>query len=178
MVNSSQTQPNKLIVSKTSTTPNNYWDGIRAGLENKKIMLSKSDIIAHGTTIGLNTLLQKAGSKVGLITTIGFKDAYEIGRGARPDSYNLFYSPPKPLVSRQFRLEVFERINAQGRIIHSLNDLDVKKAVNYFLKNNIYNIAVCFLHSYLNPIHEIKAEKSINEINKNLQLYIMFLFFI
>ena len=101
---------NKLIVSKTSTTPNNYWDGIRAGLESKKIMLSKSDIIAHGTTIGLNTLLQKAGSKVGLITTIGFKDAYEIGRGARPDSYNLFYSPPKPLVSRQFRLEVFERI--------------------------------------------------------------------
>ena len=65
-------------VLKTSTTPDNYWHGINLGIEEQKISLNKAEIIAHGTTIGLNTLLQRTGSKVGLITTEGFRDAYEI----------------------------------------------------------------------------------------------------
>ena len=125
----------KLIVSKTSTTPNNYWNGINLGLEGLNLPLSKSEIIAHGTTIGLNTLLQRTGSKVGLITTQGFRDAYEIGRGASPDAYNLFYKAPKPLVPRQYRLEVSERINVQGKVIHPLNKKNVEEALTYFSKN-------------------------------------------
>ena len=160
----------KLIVTKTSTTPSNYWEGIKLGIEEQNISLSKSEIIAHGTTIGINTLLQRTGSKVGLITTIGFRDAYEIGRGARPDSYNLFYRAPKPLVPRQYRLEVLERMDAQGKVISSLNKRDVEKAVNYFLKNNISNIAICFLNSYLNPKHEIEAKKIIKKINNSIKV--------
>ena len=162
----------KLIVTKTSTTPSNYWEGIKLGIEEQNISLSKSEIIAHGTTIGINTLLQRTGSKVGLITTIGFRDAYEIGRGARPDSYNLFYRAPKPLVPRQYRLEVLERMDAQGKVISSLNKRDVEKAVNYFLKNNISNIAICFLNSYLNPKHEIEAKKIIKKINNSIKVSI------
>jgi len=157
-------------VLKTSTTPDNYWHGINLGIEEQKISLNKAEIIAHGTTIGLNTLLQGTGSKVGLITTEGFRDAYEIGRGARPDAYNLFYKASKPLVPRQYRLGVLERINVQGKVIHSLSKKDVEKAVNYFLKNNISNIAICFLHSYINPNHEIEAEKIINKINSNIKV--------
>jgi N-methylhydantoinase A len=160
----------KLIVSKTSTTPNNYWNGINLGLEGLNLPLSKSEIIAHGTTIGLNTLLQRTGSKVGLITTQGFRDAYEIGRGARPDAYNLFYKAPKPLVPRQYRLEVSERINVQGKVIHPLNKKNVEEALTYFSKNNISNIAICFLHSYLNPKHEIEAEKIIKKFNPNIKV--------
>ena len=132
--------------------------------------LSKSEIIAHGTTIGLNTLLQRTGSKVGLITTQGFRDAYEIGRGARPDAYNLFYKAPKPLVPRQYRLEVSERINVQGKVIHPLNKKNVEEALTYFSKNNISNIAICFLHSYLNPKHEIEAEKIIKKFNPSIKV--------
>ena len=161
---------NKLLVAKTSTTPNNYWVGINSGIKEQNLNLKNTKIIAHGTTIGLNTLLQRTGAKVGLITTYGFRDAYEIGRGARPNAYNLFYKAPRPLIPRQFRLEVLERVDAKGKIIEHLNINDVKKAAKFFIKHNIYNISVCFLHSYLNPSHEILAEKIIKKINNKIKV--------
>ena len=161
---------NQLLVAKTSTTPNNYWVGINSGIKEQNLNLKNTKIIAHGTTIGLNTLLQRTGAKVGLITTYGFRDAYEIGRGARPNAYNLFYKAPRPLIPRQFRLEVLERVDAKGKIIEHLNINDVKKAAKFFIKHNIYNISVCFLHSYLNPSHEILAEKIIKKINNKIKV--------
>ena len=160
----------KLSVAKTSTTPDNFWTGIKNGINSHNIKLGETQIIAHGTTIGLNTLLQKAGSKIGLLTTKGFKDSYEIGRGARPDAYNLFYKPSEPLIKRQFRLEVHERTNAFGKIIEDLNKNDIKKAIKIYKKNKISNIAVCFIHSYINPKNELLAEKIIKEIDPDIKV--------
>ena len=155
-----------LSLEKTSTTPKNLWIAIETGLEQAGLPLTDIEQLAHGTTISLNTLLQSRGDPTGLITTIGFRDAYEIGRGARPDMYNLFYRKPAPLVPRQHRLEVRERIGADGNIVMPLHEQDVIDAAEHFKQHGIFSIAICFLHGYRNPDHEIRAAEVVSEVFK------------
>jgi N-methylhydantoinase A len=145
-----------ITLEKTLTTPQDLWEGISVGLEQAGIPLDEAEI-AHGTTVGLNTLLERRGARTGLLTTVGFRDAYEIGRGARPDMYNLFYRKPEPLVPREHRLEVRERLDAEGSVVIPLHEEDVVAAAEHFRSHDIRDLAVCFLHSYRNPRHELEA---------------------
>jgi N-methylhydantoinase A len=153
-----------LSLGKTLSTPGDLWQGIQTGLTKQGVNLAEAKLIVHGTTVGLNAFLERKGRSTGLITTQGFRDVYEIGRHNRVDMYDLFYRKPEPLVSREFRLEVRERLDARGQVITPLVEEDVVSAVEAFKKAGIDSIAVCLLHAYANPVHELQAGEIINQV--------------
>ncbi len=151
-------------VSKASTTPQNFAEGVIETIKKAGIRVSDTSFFVHGSTIVINALTERKGAKTGLITTDGFRDVLEITRANRPDLYNMYYTKPRPFVRRQYRLEVKERVNYKGEELVPLNEDDVLKAVEYFKKENIQAIAVCFLHSYANPAHEKRCGEIIRKI--------------
>ena len=111
----------------------------------------------HGTTVGLNALLQRDHEGLALLTTRGFRDVLEIRRGDRGELYNLFWHPPAPLVPRRLRLEITERTGADGSIVTPLRSDDVRLAAQRLARENVESVAIVFLHSYANPAHELEA---------------------
>ena len=119
--------------------------------------------VLHGTTVGSNTLLQKAGAVTGLITTRGFRDVLEIGRVRTPDMFDLTWEKPEPLVPRRFRREVAERIDTHGDVLVPLDPEEAVAAARGLVEDGVRSLAICFLNSYRNPAHEDAAEKAIAE---------------
>ncbi len=113
----------------------------------------------HGTTLVINAIIERKGAVTGLITTRGFKDVLELGREIRYDAYDIFSEYPEPLVSRELRLEVDERIASDGRVIKALESESVTRALSELQAKGIESLAVCLINSYENPVHEnqIKA---------------------
>lgn len=142
---------------KTSTTPGDFAQGVLHTIKKAEFEVPATRFFIHGSTVVINTLTERKGAKTGLITTRGFRDVLEITRANRPDLYNMYYTKPKPFVPRQFCLEVRERMNCRGEELLPLDEEDVEKAVAYLKKEGIESIAVCFLHSYANPSHELKC---------------------
>src|SRR5207249_6105514 len=96
----------------------------------------------------------------------GFRDVYEIGRGNRPEGYNLFFKRPVPLVSRDLRVEVNERLYASGELLQPLDEQSVMAAIGVLKSGAVESVAVCLLHSYANPIHEkrLRSEEHTSEL--------------
>src|SRR5699024_5744694 len=105
----------------------------------------------------------RKGSKVALITTEGFIDVIEIGRQKRDKLYDLFQDKPSPFVDRRYRYGIKERISSKGEVITKLDEKQLKTVIEKIKKANIKSIAIAYLHSYTNPIHEIKTAELINE---------------
>lgn len=122
--------------------------------------ISPADVaeVVHGTTVGSNTLLQKVGAPTGLITTKGFRDVLEIGRLRTPSMFDLQWEKPQPLVARRHRREVAERITADGTVLVPLDEAGLIAAAEDLVAAGITSLAVCFLNSYRNPVHERRAE--------------------
>lgn len=154
----------KVGVTKVSTTPTNFAEGVVNSLRRAKLNLAETGFFVHGSTIIINALTERKGVKTGLITTKGFRDVLEIGRANRPDIYNMYYTKPKPFVPRYLRLEVEERINYKGEELAVLNQDDVRRVIEKFKEEGVQAIAVCFLHAYANPIHEIECGEIINQL--------------
>lgn len=144
----------RMRVEKVPSTPPHFWDGIADGIQKLAIPLAQVDMIVHGTTVGLNALLERKGGRIGLITTAGFRDVYEIARHNRTETYDLYYRKPVPLVPRRHRLEVRERIDPDGCVVQPLVEEDVLGCIRVLEEAGITSIAVCLLHSYANPVHE------------------------
>lgn len=153
----------EVFLSKTSTTPKDLTVGVNECVEKVDVNLNDATFFIHGTTVVINAILEKKGAKTGLITTNGFRDVYEIGRHNRPEMYNLFYKKPQPLIPRELRLEVTERVNYQGKIVTPLSEAEVGKVVRKFKDAGVESVAVCFIHSYVNPSHEVKMGQIIKE---------------
>lgn len=151
-------------VSKASTTPKNFAEGVVETLKKARVQAPDTSFFVHGSTIVINALTERKGAKTGLVTTKGFRDVLEIARANRPDLYNMYYTKPKPFVPRRCRLEVEERMNYKGEELVPLNEGDVFKAVEFFQKEGIETIAVCFLHSYANPAHEKRCGELIRRL--------------
>ena len=128
--------------------------GVLEVIRKDKLPLPEVNLFVHGTTLGINAVLQKKGARTGLITTRGFRDVLEIARMDRPDMYNITYQKPPTLVPRELRLEVDERINARGDILRPLDKSGVLHALEIFRRHQVQAVAVCLLHSYANPSHE------------------------
>ncbi len=122
-------------------------------------------LVLHGSTAALNTLLEDKGVKVGLLTTAGFRDVYEIGRHWRGDDvFNIFAPAPKMLLPRRAIFEVRGRLDPRGEEIEPLDAADVKAAVKALLAQGVEAVGVAFLHAYANPTHEVQAGKLIREL--------------
>jgi N-methylhydantoinase A len=126
-------------------------------------VLAEASYFLHGTTVGLNALLERRGAKVGLLATEGLRDVLEIRRGDRAEMYNPFWQQPEPLVPRHLRLGVAERMRADGVVHRPLQPETVLKALAYFEAEKVDAIAVCLMNAYANPTHELEIEKILRD---------------
>jgi N-methylhydantoinase A len=152
-----------LAVSKVSSTPHDPALAVVAGLADllRRLEIAPGTVaeVVHGTTVASNTILQKKGAHVGLITTRGFRDVLEIGRVRTPDLFDLTWEKPEPLVARRYRLEVDERIAADGSVVRALDGPGLRAAAGRLVALGVDVIAICFINSYANPAHEREAER-------------------
>lgn len=154
-------QTGRISVYKTPSTPANQAEGILTGITGLHDDFTTISRIVHGTTVATNTVLEGNGAKVALITTAGFRDTLEIGRCRRmmADSmFNTKFVRPPPLVPRHLRFEVSERLSASGTVLRPLDDDEVLRIAERIREEEVTAVAVCFLHSYLNPVHEKRAK--------------------
>ncbi len=160
---------------KSPTTPEDPSVGFLACLEKAAkdfrqplaVFLSEVELLIHGTTLATNTLINENGARTGLITTKGFRDIIEIRRGyknIRASMYNVFVPPYKPLVPRRHRLEVEERMLESGEVLTALKEEEVRAATARLTEAGMESLAVCFLHSYVNPQHERRAAEIARDI--------------
>src|SRR5882757_5849418 len=161
---------------KVSSTVDDYARAITEGLSQ---LLAEIDgeahgiaELLHGTTVASNAILEHKGARTGLITTKGFRDVLEIRNLRMPRLYDMSWTKPPPLVERRLRVEVDERVNAQGGIDRPLDEASVERAARFLLDEGVEAIAVCLLHSYLNPAHEQRVKEIVTRLAPNMTLCI------
>lgn len=154
-----------VVFGKSPSTPADQSIGVMAGLDElarrlkltRAEMLASTDRIVHGTTVATNALLERKGAKVALLTTEGHRDVIEMREGLKDNRYDLRSPPPEPLVPRHFRFGVKERLKANGEVAIPLDDTSLSDAIAAIRHSGATSVAVCFLHAYLNPVHELAA---------------------
>ena len=147
-----------IAFGKALSTHGELVKGIQNTLDGAGIDLANGYLFLHGSTIAINTLLERNGAKTALLITEGFRDIYEIGRVNRPDAYNLFFSKHVPLVPRSLRHEVPERLRADGSLHKPLDEDAVRDLARQLKGQGIEAVAVLLLHSYRNPAHERRVK--------------------
>src|SRR3954470_22520209 len=148
-----------LSFGKVLSTPQRLVDGINAGVEKTGSNYGGAGLFLHGSTIAINTILERTGAKTALLITEGFRDIYEIGRINRPDSYNLFFQKHEPLVERARRFEVGERMLCDGEIERPLDEAEIEALGDRLAALGMESVAILFLHCYRNPAHEARAKQ-------------------
>ncbi|MCP3687223.1 MAG: hydantoinase/oxoprolinase family protein [Gammaproteobacteria bacterium] len=152
---------------KCLTTPADPSDavetGIRQFLEKTPGFMDQVTEVIHGTTLVINAIIERKGSKTGLITTKGFRDVLELGREKRYDAYDIFSEYPEPLVPRFRRLEINERIASDGRVLQKIDPQEVRNVIHQLKRSGIESLAVCLINSYENPAHELAVKKLVEE---------------
>lgn len=158
-------QTGKVRAAKVPTTPASPEEGVVRAVSEAAPpeLLRAAEFFLHGTTVGLNALLERRGAVVGLLATRGFRDILEIRRGDRDEMYNLFWRQPPALVPRRLRLPVTERMRANGEVHTPLVREDIREAVEIFTREDVNSVAITFLHSYANPEHELEAERALRD---------------
>ena len=157
---------NIIEFAKVPTSPKNQAFGVMDAIKKADLKLDQVKLIVHGTTTTTNALLERKLSKTGLITTKGFKDVIELGRRTRPNSYGM-QGKFVPIISRDLRFEVRERVDAKGNVITALNEIEVKKNAEKLLELGCESIVIHFLHSYANNHHEFRAFEIISDFWPN-----------
>jgi len=155
-------QSKKIEFWKELTTPN---DPVAAVIEGLKRVhhLTLADKIRLGTTIATNALVTRQGAKVGYVTTKGFRDIPFIQRGDRRSHYDISWIKAKPFVERRYCYELNERLSAKGDVVVALDEAEVRELARTIRTESIEAVAICFLFSYMNPLHEIRTRKIIAE---------------
>ncbi|MBT3549593.1 MAG: hydantoinase/oxoprolinase family protein [Rhodospirillaceae bacterium] len=158
----------RLSFGKKLSTPDALVDGIEMGVGEAGIKFADANLFLHGTTVAINTILERTGANTALVITEGFRDVYEIGRVNRPDAYNLFFKKHVPLVERALRFEINERMYAEGEVYRPLIDAEVEALAEKLGAMGIEATAILFLHSYRNPDHEIRAKAIFERVNPGM----------
>jgi N-methylhydantoinase A len=145
-------------VAKVPTTIRNQADGVLAALAEAAASPAELKIVVHGTTTATNALLERKGARVGLITTRGFRDVLELGRRTRPTPYGL-KGTFEALIPRELRLEVTERMDAEGQVVTPLDEDEVRRAAAWLRASEVEALVIHFIHSYVNDAHERRARE-------------------
>jgi len=143
-------------VAKVPTTVGNQADGVLAALAEVAARPADLKIVVHGTTTAANALLERKGARTGLITTRGFRDVLELGRRTRPTPYGL-KGTFEALIPRELRLEVTERMDAEGQVVTPLAEDEVRRAAAWLRAREVEALVIHFIHSYVNDTHERRA---------------------
>ncbi|MGC3936203.1 hydantoinase/oxoprolinase family protein [Roseobacter sp. EG26] len=155
-----------LRIAKTPTTLDNQANGVLTALAEAQADLAQVDLIVHGTTTTTNAVLERKLSKTGLITTAGFRDVLELGRRTRPQPYGM-KGQFTPIIPRDLRLEVLERMDAQGNVLTALDEPALRAAIANLLDAGCEALVIHFLHAYANPAHELRAAEIAAELWPN-----------
>ena len=155
----SDLQESVTATGKVLTTPENPANGVMTGLQQFVDDPASIEFIVHGTTVGLNAFLERKGSRVLLIMTKGLRDAYSIARGDRKTLYELQYRKPQRLVPRRDVHEVGERLRWDGTVMEPLEEADFDPIIQKIKDEGIKSVAVCLIHAYVNPDHELRARE-------------------
>ena len=162
----------RLFTKKISSSVDDYSRAVIEGLQevfrDEDVDAAHVDEVLHATTVAANAILELKGARIGLITTRGFRDILELRRLRMPRLYDLEWEKPPPLVERYLRMEVTERLDEKGNIEVSLDEGDVRRAVERLLAEEIEALAVCLLHSYVNPVHEQRIREIADEMAPDL----------
>jgi N-methylhydantoinase A len=153
----------EVAIEKQPATPDALVDELLTALRRFPRPVAEIDRFIHGATVAINTVVQGLGARVGLITTFGFRDVLELGRGNRPAIYDWLYTPPDPLVPRHLRREVHQRTGPDGAELLPLDVGEVLREAGDLLDHGVEAIAVCFLHAYADPSHERLAGEVVRE---------------
>ena len=148
----------RLLLGKALSTPARLVDGITHGVDKAAVRYADASIFMHGSTVAINTLLERKGARTALVTTEGFRDVYEIGRINRPDSYNLYFHKHVPLVPRSLAFEVRERMTAEGEVHIPLDEASVLEVCRRLKEQRVDAVAIMLLHCYVNPDHEARVK--------------------
>ena len=155
------TDSGRIAISKVLTTPSDpavgFMDAINRLREEEGVTPEEIADVVHATTIATNAILERRGSRVGLVVTRGFRDILEIGRQVRHELYNLQTEKPVPLVPRELVCEVTERVDYRGHLLEPLDVQDIEAAAELFRQAEVECVAVCFLHAYMSAEHERRA---------------------
>jgi N-methylhydantoinase A len=168
----------EMQINKCLTTPGDPSDAVEQGIreleEKTPDIVGKLDEVIHGTTLVINSIIERKGAKTGLITTKGFRDVLELGREIRYAPYDIFSEFPEPLVPRRFRLEVDERIRNDGTVLKPLDPENARKVVTQLLEMSVESISVCLLNSFENPAHELMIKDIIRELAPDISVSISY----
>ncbi|MBM3521372.1 MAG: hydantoinase/oxoprolinase family protein, partial [Alphaproteobacteria bacterium] len=155
-------------IKKVPSTPDDYARGIVGGLAAmlEELDASAADIdgVVHATTVATNAVLEGKGARTGLITTRGFRDVLELRRARIPDLYNLDYEKPAPLVPRQLRREIVERMGPRGEVREALDEASVVAAAEFLKAQGVKAVAIALIHAYANPAHERRTAEVVRRI--------------
>jgi N-methylhydantoinase A len=159
----------RTIFAKSLSTPSDQSIGVMAGLDElaRRLglsvaqMLARTERLVHGTTVATNALLESKGARVALLTTAGHRDILEMREGLKPDRYDLRTPPPEPLVPRDLRFGVRERLKPTGEVSVPLDRDSLGEAIAAIRDLRVSSVAICFLHAYRNPAHEIAAAEQL-----------------
>ena len=154
----------RFFQAKSPTTPDDFSQGIVDCIDQSGLDLADVDVLIHGTTVAINTLIERTGAKTALLVTRGTRDVYIIGRGNRPQAYNLFFHRHRPLVSRRLTFELGERMQAGGDVLRPLDPAQVEACARTLAEEGVEAVAVCLLHAYANPTHEIEAGRILRRL--------------
>src|SRR5690349_17019504 len=168
--------PDRTLATKLLTTHDSpdaaVITGVQSILQEAGIPASALDLVIHGTTLATNALIERKGARTALITTQGFRDSLEIAYEHRFEQYDLYMERPQPLVSRDLRLEVPERLAADGSTLLPLDEAALFGLVPLLQERDIEAVAISFLHSYVNPAHEERAREVLASMFPHLAITI------
>lgn len=154
----------KVIYAKSHTTYGNFVEGILDCFEKSGVKPDEATLVSHGTTLVINALIQRRGAKTALVTSAGFRDILEIARGNRPDPFDLYYQRDEPLIPREMRLEVRERLDSQGQVVDPLDLPALEQLAGRLTELGVEAVAVFFMNSYVNPRHEEIAAETLKRL--------------
>jgi N-methylhydantoinase A len=158
-----------LVTAKVPTTPRNQADGVMAALKLVQPAVGAVASLAHGSTVATNALLERRGARTALVTTEGFRDVIEIGRQNRPALYDLTRDRPPPLVPRELRFTVRERMGGDGVLV-PLDEDSVRAAVDACREAEVEAVAVCLLFGFLHPEHERRVGEALRQALPGVQI--------
>lgn len=168
----------EIQINKCLTTPSDPSDAVEQGIrqleEATPDFVQDLDEVIHGTTLVINSIIERKGAKTGLITTKGFRDVLELGREIRYAPYDLFAEFPEPLIPRRFRLEVDERVRSDGAVIKPLDRGEARDVVCRLIDMGVDSIAVCLLNSFEYPSHELIIKEIIEDEAPELSVSISY----
>ena len=154
----------RVAYAKSPTTYGNFVEGILDCFNKVQLAPDQASFVNHGTTLVINSLIQRKGAKAALVTTTGFRDVLEIARGNRPDPFDLHYRRDEPLIPRPLRFEVTERIGSQGEIVTPLDTAALTALADKIKSLGIEAVAIFFMNSYANPAHEEQAAAALRAL--------------